>query len=115
MRISECISPAKHITEERARALFRQPLELVEQNEARNREQLKSTVPRKRLPAALSKLSPRELAALLLYKFEGLSSLDIGQVLGLMQKRLLQFFCRSTPSCGIQTLSLLIVATLPCK
>lgn len=106
----------QRITEERARALFRQPLELVEQNEARNREQLKSTVPRKRLPAALSKLSPRELAALLLYKFEGLSSLDIGQVLGLMQKRLLQFFCRSTPSCGIsQTLSLLNVATLPCK
>ena len=34
-----------------------------------HREQLKSTVPRKRLPAALSKLSPRELAALLLYKF----------------------------------------------
>jgi len=86
VRISECISPAKHITEERARALFRQPLELVEQNEARNREQLKSTVPRKRLPAALSKLSPRELAALLLYKFEGLSSLDIGQVLGLNAK-----------------------------
>src|SRR6516164_2113802 len=76
----------QHITEERARALFRQPLELVEQNEPGNREQLKSTVPRKRLPAALSKLSPRELAALLLYKFEGLSSLDISQVLGLNAK-----------------------------
>jgi len=76
----------QRITEERARALFRQALELVEQNEPRNREQLKSTVPRKRLPAALSKLSPRELAALLLYKFEGLSSLDIGQVLGLNAK-----------------------------
>ena len=82
-----------------------------------HREQLKSTVPRKRLPAALSKLSPRELAALLLYKFEGLSSLDIGQVLGLNAKAvasvLLQVY---TQLWGIsQTLSLLNVATLPCK
>jgi DNA-directed RNA polymerase specialized sigma24 family protein len=39
-----------------------------------------------KLPAALSKLWPRELAALLLYKFEGFSSLEIGQVLGLNAK-----------------------------
>jgi DNA-directed RNA polymerase specialized sigma24 family protein len=83
-----------------------------------HREQLKSTVPRKRLPAALSKLSPRELAALLLYKFEGLSSLDIGQVLGLNAKAvasvLLQVYTQLWHLTNTQP-SYLNVATLPCK
>ena len=50
----------QHITEERARALFRQPVELVEQNEARNREQLKSTcAPEKTASRALQALASR--------------------------------------------------------
>ena len=50
----------QRITEERARALFRQALELVEQNEPRNREQLKSTcAPEKTASRALQALASR--------------------------------------------------------
>src|SRR6516164_2646228 len=86
MRISECISPASALRKNAPVPFSVRHSNSSNKTSPGHREQLKSTVPRKRLPAALSKLSPRELAALLLYKFEGLSSLDIGQVLGLNAK-----------------------------
>ena len=86
-RPSTCLSAyfwmhiaGQRITEERARALFRQALELVEQNEPRDREQLKFHLcPGKAASRALQALASRA-AALLLYKLEGFSSLEIGHV-----------------------------------
>jgi DNA-directed RNA polymerase specialized sigma24 family protein len=67
-------------------ALFRQALELVEQSELGDRKRFKSLHVPANLLTALSKLTSRELAALLLDKFEGFSTCEIGQVLGLNAK-----------------------------
>ncbi len=67
-------------------ALFRRALEVVEQNELEDRRRLNSSYVPENLLGALSELSLRELAALLLHRFEGFNTFEISQVLGINSK-----------------------------
>jgi len=107
-RPSTCLSAyfwmhiaGQRITEGRARALFRQALELVGQNEPRDREQLKSTCAPEKLPAALSKLWPRELPRCCCTNLRASVRWKSATLLGLNAKATASVLPRSTPSCGI--------------
>jgi len=122
-RPSTCLSAyfwmhiaGQRITEGRARALFRQALELVGQNEPRDREQLKSTCAPEKLPAALSKLWPRELPRCCCTNLRASVRWKLAKLLGLNAEAAASVLLRVYAQLWhLQPLSLCKAATLPCK
>jgi hypothetical protein len=94
---------------------FLRALELLEQNKFSDRERSKPSYAPEKLLDALSQLSLRELAAMLLYKFEGFSTFEIGQsVRNQMPKTATSPFCGVYSQLRHLTNTQVSSATFPC-